>query len=149
MDHVELGRHLRSRRTALGRTVASVAIDAGLSVPYVANLENGRGNPTLSALNQIAHALGTRLAVSLTDPDTDPAEPPLPPTLVRLTQTPHFQRTVRRLAAVREEESHQIQARLVDGLAAAARGLKRDDMSEGDWRRLLDSMVLVLAYPVE
>ncbi|MEV4167357.1 hypothetical protein [Nonomuraea dietziae] len=100
-------------------------------------------------LNQIAHALGTCLAVSLTDPDTDPAEPPLPPTLVRLTQTPYFQRTVRRLAAVREEESHQIQARLVDGLAAAARGLKRDDMSEGDWRRLLDSMVLVLAYSVE
>ncbi|MBB3724149.1 hypothetical protein [Nonomuraea dietziae] len=77
------------------------------------------------------------------------AEPPLPPTLVRLTQTPHFQRTVRRLAAVREEESHQIQARLVDALAAAARGLKRDDMPEGDWRRLLDSMVLVLADPVE
>jgi hypothetical protein len=35
--------------TAAGRTVASVATDAGLSVPYVANLENGRGNQPLGA----------------------------------------------------------------------------------------------------
>ncbi|MGC1281309.1 MAG: helix-turn-helix transcriptional regulator, partial [Streptosporangiaceae bacterium] len=45
----ELGRRLRARRSAQGRTLASVAMQAGLSVPYVANLENGRGNPTLSS----------------------------------------------------------------------------------------------------
>ncbi len=44
MEDAAIGRQLRARRTAAGRTVASVAADAGLSVPYIANLENGRGN---------------------------------------------------------------------------------------------------------
>src|SRR6266852_3571691 len=47
MDQPAIGRQLRARRTAAGRTVASVAEAAGLSVPYIANLENGRGNPTI------------------------------------------------------------------------------------------------------
>ena len=38
--------------------MASVAADAGLSVPYIANLENGRGNPTTAALTRLAEALG-------------------------------------------------------------------------------------------
>ena len=65
MDHPAIGRELRARRTAAGRTVASVAADAGLSVPYVANLENGRGNPTVTALTRLAAALGMRLVVTL------------------------------------------------------------------------------------
>jgi transcriptional regulator with XRE-family HTH domain len=52
-------------RAAAGRTIASVAVQAGLSVPYVANLENGRGNPTLSALTRLARALGTTLRMEL------------------------------------------------------------------------------------
>ena len=58
MEISAIGRQLRARRTAAGRTVASVAADAGLSVPYIANLENGRGNPTATALTQLASALG-------------------------------------------------------------------------------------------
>ena len=65
MEHEAIGRQLRARRTAAGRTVASVAADAGLSVPYVANLENGRGNPTATALTRLAGALGTRLLITL------------------------------------------------------------------------------------
>src|SRR2546430_150864 len=49
VDQPEIGRQLRARRTAAGRTVASVAADAGPSVPYIANLENGRGNPPPAA----------------------------------------------------------------------------------------------------
>jgi len=60
-----IGRELRARRTAAGRTVASVAADAGLSVPYIANLENGRGNPTTTALTRLAEALGMQLVVTL------------------------------------------------------------------------------------
>src|SRR5487761_1190243 len=60
-----IGRQLRARRTAAGRTVASVAADAGLSVPYIANLENGRGNPTTAALRRLAEALDLRLLVTL------------------------------------------------------------------------------------
>ena len=65
MENEEIGRQLRARRTAAGRTVASVAADAGLSVPYIANLENGRGNPTTAALARLAEALGLRLVITL------------------------------------------------------------------------------------
>ena len=65
MEQAEIGRQLRAQRTAAGRTVASVAADAGLSVPYIANLENGRGNPTTAALTRLAEALGLRLVVTL------------------------------------------------------------------------------------
>ena len=61
----ELGRRLRARRTAAGRTIASVAVQAGLSVPYIANLENGRGNPTLAALTNLAQALGVRMRIEV------------------------------------------------------------------------------------
>ncbi|MFC7640626.1 helix-turn-helix domain-containing protein [Streptosporangium lutulentum] len=92
MDHAELGQRLRSRRAALGRTVASVAAEAALSVPYVANLENGRGNPTVSALDRLAEALGTRLTVTLADPDSGSGEPPPPPALLGFTRTRYFRR---------------------------------------------------------
>ena len=69
---------MRARRTAAGRTIASVAADAGLSVPYIANLENGRGNPTLSAVNSLATALGVRLTVELTDGDEPAPDAPGP-----------------------------------------------------------------------
>ena len=70
---MELGDVLRDRRTAAGRTIASVAVDAGLSVPYIANLENGRGNPTLAALDRLATALGARLEVRIDDEEPSPA----------------------------------------------------------------------------
>ena len=78
MENTEIGRQLRARRTAAGRTVASVAADAGLSVPYIANLENGRGNPTTAALTRLAEALGMRLVVSLV-PGEEQAGPPASP----------------------------------------------------------------------
>ncbi|WP_432885845.1 helix-turn-helix domain-containing protein [Kribbella sp. CA-245084] len=70
---MELGEVLRDRRKAAGRTIASVAVDAGLSVPYIANLENGRGNPTVAALDRLATALGAELEVRIGD-----SEPPAP-----------------------------------------------------------------------
>jgi len=72
-----IGRQLRARRTAAGRTVASVAADAGLSVPYIANLENGRGNPTTAALARLAAALDLRLVVTLV-PDKAAGPPGVP-----------------------------------------------------------------------
>ena len=39
MEDPELGHQLRVLRTAAGRTVASVAVDAGLSVPYIRVLD--------------------------------------------------------------------------------------------------------------
>src|ERR1700743_279454 len=71
MGAPEVGRQLRALRTASGRTVGSVAAEAGLSVPYIANLENGRGNPTVAALSQLAAALGMQLAISLVPADDE------------------------------------------------------------------------------
>ncbi|MFC6161542.1 helix-turn-helix domain-containing protein [Kribbella jiaozuonensis] len=70
---VELGEVLRDRRKAAGRTIASVAVDAGLSVPYIANLENGRGNPTVAALDRLATALGAQLEVRIGEDVPPPA----------------------------------------------------------------------------
>ncbi|MBL7259574.1 helix-turn-helix domain-containing protein [Paractinoplanes lichenicola] len=63
MEIAELGEQLKQKRVESGRTIASVAAEAGLSVPYIANLENGRGNPTLAAVNRLAEALGLRLSI--------------------------------------------------------------------------------------
>src|SRR4051794_2110680 len=71
---MELGEVLRDRRKAAGRTIASVAVDAGLSVPYIANLENGRGNPTVAALDRLARALGAELEVRIGDSEQPAAQ---------------------------------------------------------------------------
>src|ERR1700689_4940629 len=104
VEHPAIGRELWARRTAAGRTVASVAADAGLSVPYIANLENGRGNPTISALTRLAEALGLRLAVTLAPGEPVPggqgqaaaasASPEIPASLVRLGRTSRFRQAV-------------------------------------------------------
>jgi transcriptional regulator with XRE-family HTH domain len=73
---VDLGAELRDRRKTAGRTIASVAVGAGLSVPYIANLENSRGNPTIATLTRLAEALGATLRVELED---SAAAPPLSP----------------------------------------------------------------------
>ncbi|WP_165975014.1 helix-turn-helix domain-containing protein [Nonomuraea deserti] len=158
MDHAELGRRLRSRRAALGRTVASVATDAALSVPYVANLENGRGNPTLAALDRLAEALGTRLVLTFadlgtaagadagTDSGTGEAVPAAPPSLVEFARTRRFRSAAGSLAALLGEEDRVVRAKLVAALTAVAGPLDRD-LHEGDWQRLLDAIVLILGHP--
>ncbi|TDC02094.1 XRE family transcriptional regulator [Nonomuraea longispora] len=146
VDHAELGRRLRSRRAALGRTVASVATDAALSVPYVANLENGRGNPTLSALDRLAEALGTRLTVTFADPGTEETSSAPPPSLAEFARTRRFRRQAGSLATLLGEDDRVTRAKLVDALAALAGPLDRD-LHEGDWQRLLDALVLILAHP--
>ncbi|GAA4937626.1 hypothetical protein GCM10023334_047650 [Nonomuraea thailandensis] len=145
---MELGRRLRARRAALGRTVASVATDAALSVPYVANLENGRGNPTVSALDRLAEALGTRLVIALADPGpgAEPGAPAPPPSLVEFTRGRRFRRAASMLAQTLGEEDAAVRAKLAAALAAVAVPLGRD-LGEGDWQRLLDALVLILAHP--
>ncbi|WP_160150628.1 helix-turn-helix domain-containing protein [Nonomuraea solani] len=148
MDPLDLGRRLRGRRAALGRTAASVAADAGLSVPYVANLENGRGNPTVSALDRLADALGTRLVITLAGQDTDlPGPPATPsPSLLEFTRGRRFRREAGVMAAQLGEDEDTVRVTLVTALAAVAAPLRRD-LREGDWQRLLDALVLVLGHP--
>src|SRR5882757_6077415 len=146
MDADELGLSLRTRRKAAGRTIASVAMDAGLSVPYIANLENGRGNPTLSALHRLANALGTQLSVSLRgdgdgngDGEKD-AEPPPDATVVALMASPR----VRSVAGdVATTDSRDVKAVLqgVHEALLALRAVKGGPLTERDLDRLLDAIV--------
>lgn len=151
MEHAGIGRQLRARRAAAGRTVASVAADAGLSVPYVANLENGRGNPTAAALARLAAALGTRLVITLA-PDEDsprasePELPEVPASLTRLGRTPRFRQAVTAIATPLGLDADEFSAQLVATLAAVAHTMGKD-FAEPDWWRILDALLLIAAHP--
>ncbi|MFE2752761.1 helix-turn-helix domain-containing protein [Actinosynnema sp. NPDC059335] len=144
MGH-DLGPRLRALRAASGRTVAAVAADAGLSVPYVANLENGRGNPTVDALARLAGALGGHLAIGLGE-DEPPARADPPAALVRLSRTERFRRDVRALGAATGRDEAAVAGRLLDVLARVA-DLTGRDLAEADWLRLLDALLLVGLHP--
>ncbi len=150
MQESAIGRQLRARRTAAGRTVASVAADAGLSVPYIANLENGRGNPTTAALTRLAEALGMRLVVTLVPGEEgqqaeDPA-PEVPSSLVRLGRTARFRQTAVAMASTLDLDAGEFTAQLVAGMALLAHAMGRD-FAEADWWRLLDALLLIAAHP--
>jgi transcriptional regulator with XRE-family HTH domain len=151
MDHPAIGRELRSRRTAAGRTVASVAADAGLSVPYIANLENGRGNPTTTALTRLAEALGLQLVVTLAPRDEGwqagaVGSPKVPAALVRLGRTSRFRQAVATMSAAVDLDVGEFSTQLVAALAAIAHAMDRD-LAEADWWRLLDALLLIAAHP--
>jgi len=153
VEDPDIGRELRARRTAAGRTVASVAADAGLSVPYIANLENGRGNPTTAALTRLAEALGMRLVVTLVPAGERAGERAgakaahrTPPSLVRLGRTDRFRRTVRVMAQTLDLDTEACSAQLVAGLAMLAQAMGKD-LAEADWWRLLDALLLIATYP--
>jgi transcriptional regulator with XRE-family HTH domain len=146
-----IGRQLRARRTAAGRTVASVAADAGLSVPYIANLENGRGNPTTSALTRLAGALGMRPVITL-EPDDDSRQAPgtgspgVPASLVRLGRGARFQEAVTVIAAALDLDTGEFSAQFVTALATLAHTVGKD-LAEPDWWRIIDAFLLIATHP--
>lgn len=150
MEQSAIGGQLRARRTAAGRTVASVAADSGLSVPYIANLENGRGNPTTTALARLAEALGMHLVITLV-PDEDSHQaggsaPAVPASLVRLARTARFRRAVAAITTTLDLDAGEFTAQFVAALAALAHSMGKD-LSEPDWCRILDALLLVATQP--
>ncbi|MGW1029335.1 helix-turn-helix domain-containing protein [Streptomyces sp. NPDC002577] len=141
MDRIELGRVLRARRQEAGRTIASVAIDAGLSVPYIANLENGRGNPTMAALQQLAAALGTRLELDLTSDSHSTKEPEVPDTVQTLMTSPRTHAVAQRLAKETRTHTSLVMKRLQTAVLALS-AVTGDDLTARDMDRLLDLLLL-------
>ncbi|HEX8868613.1 MAG TPA: helix-turn-helix transcriptional regulator [Lentzea sp.] len=140
MGDQELGQQLRALRMAANRTLLSVATEAGLSVPYVANLENGRGNPTLDAVRRLASALGATFSLRVENGATAPA---LPSSLVRLSRGARFRADVQAIADATGEQPAELASRLLTALAT----LGGRDLTEADWFRLLDAVLLVHLHP--
>jgi len=57
-----LGRAIVIRRAVVGMTRGDLAVAAGVSYPYLAEIEHGVKEPTLAKLRQIAAALGLSAA---------------------------------------------------------------------------------------
>ena len=57
-----LGRHLHALRRARGMTLAELAVETGFTAGYLSQIENGAAVPTLSALADVAAALGADVA---------------------------------------------------------------------------------------
>jgi transcriptional regulator with XRE-family HTH domain len=53
-----VGVNLRSARTAAGLTQEELADRSGFSQQYISELENGRRNPTIVSIYELAQALG-------------------------------------------------------------------------------------------
>ena len=100
-----LGKRLRSRRVALGLTLADASARAGLSLPYVSNLERGRGNPTIDALRSLADALDLEVGELVGGDGSGEALDTsslvladAPPSLGEFTRSGRFEAVARRLA---------------------------------------------------
>lgn len=147
-EPTSLGSRLRARRTALDLTLAEVAERAQLSLPYVSNLERGRGNPTIDALRQLASALQTSLADLLgsEEVDDDPSVQLLaemPASLTSFSRTRSFRDAVRELSSAQGADPEEMRQRLLLAMAAAPRRSKGEP-TDTDWRRLIDAYRLIL-----
>ena len=137
---------------------------AGLSVPYIANLENGRGNPTLGALSALARALGTELRVWLAEPGEGqgPAEAvpggaglggvasrgglggvPVTPsaTLARFARSERFAAETARLAGSAGRAPLAQRELMLVAMTAVAAAVPRE-LGQLDCHRILDAIVL-------
>ncbi len=146
-----LGDRIRARRVALGLTLAHVADAASLSIPYVSNLERGRGNPTIDALRAIARALNISVAdlvgEDVTDGNLDVEELVLaeaPRSLTAFSRSPRFESVLKRSADHLGVPVDEMRSRLLIGMASAPRR-SVGEPTEEDWRRLLDVYSLILS----
>lgn len=146
-----LGRRLRARRTTMGLTLAAVAKEAELSLPYLSNLERGRGNPTMEALTRIASALDITVSSIVGETGADGDGPggveemlgTPPDSLVRYLRTPEFEQALVRLASIQNVSTDAMRNRLVTSMSTAPRR-STGEPTATDWRRLIDTYSLIL-----
>jgi len=67
-----LGQLVRARRRALGYTLSEVAERTGLSTPFLSQVENGVGTPSLTSLFSLARVLETTAEALLAGPPLEP-----------------------------------------------------------------------------
>jgi len=147
-DAETLGTRLRARRRGAGLTLAEVAERSNLSLPYVSNLERGRGNPTLDALRALASALDTTVTALLGDAEEtfDPLETALadaPASLSTFARTDRFREQVQRLAERQGVPLQDLRRRILLGMATSPRR-SGGEPTEYDWLRLMDAYARIL-----
>jgi transcriptional regulator with XRE-family HTH domain len=144
-----LGERLRARRLQMGATLLTVATTAGVSVPYLANLEKGRGNPTLDVIVNVARALRVAPAELLArnGPEDliDDVFIGLPSILVDLAHGKVFAARVEQLAEALSVDVEDAQRKLVLALASTPLRIG-DELTDSDCRRLLDAYTLILLH---
>jgi transcriptional regulator with XRE-family HTH domain len=67
-EMIELGTKLRRRREVLGLLQTQLATLSGVSTRTIQLVEQGKGNPSLDTLLQLADPLGVRLDLVLKEP---------------------------------------------------------------------------------
>ena len=140
---------LSARRSELDLTLMTVATDAGLSVPYVANLEKGRGNPTLDVIVGLARALGVSPAELLgvedeADGRVDDLFSDLPPVLIDYARGKLLRAATERIALRCGLPADEMRLLLLRAMAASPRPFSRP-LSAHDVRR--QGALLVRADP--
>ena len=68
MATIDLGEKLRQRRELLGLLQSQLAALSGISTRTIQLVEQGKGNPSLDTLFQLADPLGLRLDLVLKEP---------------------------------------------------------------------------------
>ena len=119
-------------------------------MPYVANLEHGRGNPTVDRLRRIAEALETSLAELVGDEAAgglDNSLAGLPPEVAVFSRTERFASEVEELAQRRNELPEDVRQQLLSAIAAAPRRSRDERLTDIDLNRLLDTFVTILRQP--
>jgi transcriptional regulator with XRE-family HTH domain len=146
-----LGQRLRARRLDLGLTLAEVSEASKLSLPYISNLERGRGNPTIDALKAIAKALKIPLGQLMGTLEEGSSDVPLdivlanaPKSLLTFANSVRFREVAEKLANAQNEDHDQMRRRLLVAMAAAPQRSKGES-TQDDWRRLLDTFSLILS----
>jgi transcriptional regulator with XRE-family HTH domain len=155
IDSVELSDRLaiglRNRRSELGLTLREVAIEAGVSLPYVANLEKGRGNPTLDVVESLAGALDVSVPKLLSadaGKQPGPTREVLPGAVVRYARSQSFRSVTERLARRQRIPVDETRRQVLAAIAAAPRARERP-LSRADCQRLVDAFTLIINEPPE
>ena len=148
-DRLAIG--LRNRRSELGLTLREVALEAGVSLPYVANLEKGRGNPTLDVVESLAGALDISVPKLLSadaGKQPGPTREALPAAVVRYARSQSFRSVTERLARRQRIPVDETRRQVLAAIAAAPRARDRP-LSRDDCQRLVDAFTLIINEPPE
>ncbi|WP_424216542.1 helix-turn-helix domain-containing protein (plasmid) [Streptomyces sp. BI20] len=88
-EAIEVGRTIRACRRRAGVSMQTLAARAGLSQPFLSQLERGLTTPSLSSVYRIAEALGVTPGTFLRPPSTagDTIAHATDPQVIRVTET--------------------------------------------------------------